>query len=302
MDPHPSLPEEFGQWYGHRRLWRKVTTQEISLRVNHRRRKVTVRAGVLASFAFAMVIYPIVGTLSPAASAVQLVPGVSLGDAPATVAVVLGEAPGLGTAELPPASIDATAHFLATSATFSPSAYLPNCDGIRRDIGTNGNLDPSTLCVLWDGVHSLRADAAVALAELNHRFYLRFGRDLCLSSDYRSLGDQAAVKVNRGYLAARAGQSPHGWGIAIDLCHSDYRGVYGEWFKANAAAYGWIHPHWAETSLWEPWHWEYGYEHAGGGDSSGEANIETPPEGSDVPDVTVPDPVVTPAPNPSPSP
>ena len=98
MDPHPSLPEEFGQWYGHRRLWRKVTTQEISLRVNHRRRKVTVRAGVLASFAFAMVIYPIFGTLSPSASAVALVPGVNVGDAPATVAVVLGEAPGLGTA------------------------------------------------------------------------------------------------------------------------------------------------------------------------------------------------------------
>ena len=116
------------------------------------------------------------------------------------------------------------------------------------------------------------------------------------------MGDQVAVKVNRGRLAAAAGQSPHGWGIAIDLCRSDYHGVYGDWFKANAAAYGWIHPYWATTSLFEPWHWEYGYEHAGGGQSSGEVYVEEPPDTSVVPDVTVPDPVVTPEPEPQPSP
>ena len=300
MGPHPTLPEEFGQWYGHRRLWRQVTTQEISLRVNHRRRKVAVRAGVLASFALAMVVYPVFGTLSPAASAVQLVPGVTVGQAPETVDVVMGTAPSLATVALPPPSIDATAHFLAVSSAFAPSAYLPNCSGVRVDTGSNGNLDPTTLCVLWDGTHYLRADAAVALAELNHRFYLRFGRNLCLASAYRSVGEQAAVKATRGYLAARPGVSPHGWGVAIDLCFTDYKGVYGDWWKANAGAYGFVHPHWAETSLWEPWHWEYGMEHAGG-DTTGDANIETPPSGADVPDVTViPDP--TPAPNPTPAP
>ncbi len=205
MDPHPSLPEEFGQWYGHRRLWRQATTQEISLRANHRRRKVTVRVGVLAAFAFSMVVYPIFGTLSPAASALQYLPGVVAGQVPDTVSVVLGEAPGLGNAELPPPSIDATAHFLATSSTFAPSAYLPNCDGIRVLSGSNGHLAADTLCVLWDGYHLLRADAAVSLAELNHRFKLRFGRNLCLASAYRSVGDQVAVKASRGYLAARPG-------------------------------------------------------------------------------------------------
>lgn len=303
MGPHPTLPEEFGQWYGHRRLWRQVTTQEISIRVNHRRRKLAVRVGVLGSFAFALVVYPIFGTLSPAATALQFVPGVTVGQAPDTVEVVLGTAPGLETAALPPPSIDATAHFLAVSSAFAPSAYLPDCSGVRVDSGSNGNLDHSTLCVLWDGTHYLRADAAVALAELNHRFYLRFGRNLCLASAYRSVGDQVAVKASRGHLAASAGQSPHGWGVAIDLCYTDYKGQYGDWWKANSGAYGFIHPHWAETSLWEPWHWEYGLEHAGGGDSSGDANIESPPSGSDVPDVTViPTPAPVPVPNPTPVP
>ncbi len=303
MDPHPSLPEEFGRWYGHRRLWRHVTTQEIALRVNHRRRKISVRAGVIASFALAMVIYPVFGTLSPAANALQNVPGVTIGQAPDTIDVVLGKAPGLTPEALPAPSIEQTTHFLATSNKFSPSAYLPSCDGIRVDKGSNGHLDPSTLCVLWDGVHYLRADAAVALAELNHRFRLRFGRNLCLASAYRSVGDQAAVKAVRGHLAARPGQSPHGWGIAIDLCYSDYRGTFGDWWKANAGAYGWIHPHWAETSLWEPWHWEYGYEHANGSASSTNANLDAPPVDNSVPDVTIhttPTPTPTPAPSPSP--
>jgi D-alanyl-D-alanine carboxypeptidase len=314
VEPHPSLPDEFGQWYGHRRLWRQVTTQEISLRVNHRRRKVTVRAGVLAAFAFAMVIYPIFGTFSPAASALQYVPGVTVGQAPPAVAVILGEAPGLSTVALPPPSIDATAQFLAVSSNFAPSAYLPGCSGVRVDSGSNGHIDPSTMCLLWDGVHYLRADAAVALSELNHRFFLRFGRNLCLASAYRTVGDQVAVKAQRGYLAAAPGVSPHGWAIAIDLCYTDYKGQYGDWWIANAGAYGWIHPHWAETSLYEPWHWEYGDEHANGQPGAGEASIGPPPDVTNVPVVTVdPSPapvapaaapgaaaVVVPAPAPSP--
>lgn len=297
MNHHPSLPEEFGKWYGHRRLWRQATTQELALRTNHRRRKATVRVGVLAAFAFSMVIYPIVGTLSPAANAVQTVPGVVVGQAPSTVAVVVGDAPALVSSSLPLAGVEETARAIAVSNPFVASAYLPQCSGERVDIGTNGNLDPSTLCALWDGQRYLRADAAVSLAALNHAFRLKFGRNLCLASAYRSVGDQVSVKATRGYLAARPGQSPHGWGIAIDLCHTDYRGEYGEWWKANAGAFGWIHPSWAETSLWEPWHWEFGYEHARGSVTSDDANLEEPPVGADVPDVTV-----DPAPAPSPSP
>ncbi len=302
MDPHPSLPQEFGDWYGHRRLWRQVTTQEISLRVNHRRRKVACALACSRPSRSRWSCTPSSGPCRPPRARSSSSPASSSARRRTPYRVILGEAPGLGDAPLPPPSIDQTAHFLATSSHFAPSAYLPSCSGVRVDSGSNGNLDPSTLCVLWDGTHYLRADAAVALAELNHRFALRFGRNLCLSSAYRSIGDQAAVKANRGYLAARPGQSPHGWGIAIDLCYTDYRGQFGEWFKANAGAYGFIHPHWAETSLWEPWHWEYGYEHANGSASTNDANLDVPPDVADVPDVTVvTTTTTTTAPSPSPS-
>ena len=250
-----NLPREFGQVYG-RRIRREERDVMLSFHGQHRRRAFIVRAGILVGFAFSMVIYPIMGTLSPSATAVDFVPGVLRGDTPATAAVVLGEAPGLVESELPPPSVEDAARAIALEQEIIVSSYLPDCSGSSDWEGTNGNIDRDYLCEVWDG-YLLRSDAAVALAYLNHLFELEFGRNMCISSSYRSYGEQVAIKVKRGDLAATPGQSNHGWGLAIDLCRSDYLGAPKEWLEANGPAYGWINPSWAKTSLWEPWHYEY---------------------------------------------
>lgn len=137
---------------------------------------------------------------------------------------------------------------------------LPGCDGIARSGGTNGKLPAVDLCTLWDGSTQLRADAAVALAELNSQWVARFGTDLCLASGYRTYAQQVAVKAEKGGLAAPAGRSNHGWGLAIDFCTSQTTGVQWQWLNENAPIYGWENPAWAQpggSGPHERWHWEY---------------------------------------------
>jgi LAS superfamily LD-carboxypeptidase LdcB len=127
---------------------------------------------------------------------------------------------------------------------------------------TNGGLPASDLCTLWDGKHTLRADAAVALAKLNLGYRKRFGRDICISDGYRTLAEQRAVKSARGGFAATPGTSNHGWGLAVDLCdgvQNDTSVTYW-WLRDNAPAYGFDNPGWAlrgGSGPYEPWHWEY---------------------------------------------
>jgi LAS superfamily LD-carboxypeptidase LdcB len=63
--------------------------------------------------------------------------------------------------------------------------------------------------------------------------------------------------------AAVPGTSIHGWGRAVD-----FEDQFGEltfwspgyaWLQSHAAAYGFVHPAWAEPggSSPEPWHWEH---------------------------------------------
>jgi D-alanyl-D-alanine carboxypeptidase len=164
---------------------------------------------------------------------------------------------------LPPASLvsaDATA--VRSTLTASRSADrdpLPGCDGAKRPSGSNGQLDPADLCTLWDGHSQLRADAAVSFAVLNQAFVARFGADMCLSSGYRTLAQQRAVKSEKGGLAAPPGKSNHGWGLAMDLCPSETTGAKWEWLNENGPAYGWDNPSWARpggSGPYEKWHWE----------------------------------------------
>lgn len=247
--------EEFGRTFGDRRLWRIETTREIKLWQGFRRRQQAVRGGVLISFFLAMVIYPIMGTITPATDTVRSVQGVTIGEAPETIEVVLGLSPQLEPKALRAPSEDDRARALAANADYIVSNYLPDCDGSTEWSGTNGNLSPDSLCTLWDGKEQLRSDAAVALAALNAQYKKKFGKNICLYDSYRTLDEQYAVKRKRGYKAARPGTSYHGWGLAVDLC--DYRGATWEWMWENAGAYGWENPEFARTSVYEPWHWEY---------------------------------------------
>ena len=305
MNPQSSLPEEFGQAYGRRRHYRAEETQALAIVRVHRRKQRLVRGMVLAVFGLTMVVYPMMGSLSPRASAIEAIPGVVVGDTPETIEVVFGQAPQLLGTDLPLPSIDETAQAIATSGEPVVSTYLPNCDGSTEWSGTNGRMSNDSMCTIWDRQHLLRSDAAVALAELNHLFKLRFGRNVCLTSTYRTYAAQVRVKRERGYLAATPGTSNHGWGIALDLCRTDYRGEYGDWWRANAPAFGWHNPDWAKKrSLYEPWHWEFGTEDPAdtidpNADPDEYVEPGTDPEA--VPDISV-DPTPTPSASPDPDP
>jgi hypothetical protein len=139
---------------------------------------------------------------------------------------------------------------------------LPGCDGeVGNFNAANGYIDRADMCELWVGGHYLRADAAVALAELNVAYRKQFGTSISITDSYRSYGQQVSVRARKPGLAARPGTSQHGWGLAVDLAggvqnaDSHYR-----WLRANAPQFGWDNPAWARSGgagPYEPWHWEY---------------------------------------------
>lgn len=138
---------------------------------------------------------------------------------------------------------------------------LDGCSGEFSKRGTNGNVPSVSLCKIWSGV-KLRADAAVALAELNELYRAQFGDDICVTSGYRTFRDQQRVKAEKGYLAAVPGTSQHGWGLAVDLCGAASKPTRAEWkwLDVNGPVFGWKHPDWARrggAGPYEPWHWEF---------------------------------------------
>lgn len=144
---------------------------------------------------------------------------------------------------------------------------LPGCDGQVQGVGgSNGRLDTADLCPLWEPEHLLRADAAVTLARLNVEYQNAFGKALCLTDSYRSYSVQERLRASKPGLAAPAGTSEHGWGLAVDLCGGVERdGERHRWMRDNAPRHGWDNPDWAReggTGPYEPWHWEFGADQA----------------------------------------
>ncbi|MDH3463811.1 MAG: M15 family metallopeptidase [Acidimicrobiia bacterium] len=72
-----------------------------------------------------------------------------------------------------------------------------------------------------------------------------------------------SVRVCTGPPTARAGESNHGWGRAVDFGVNQRtlgcRDRAFIWLQSNAYEFGWVHPYWAQCGLKtaEPWHWEY---------------------------------------------
>jgi LAS superfamily LD-carboxypeptidase LdcB len=150
----------------------------------------------------------------------------------------------------------------AQKAAEALAQSVPGCDPAAIDVGeANGRLDTAHLCELWGTGHLLRSDAAVALAELRGAYQAEFGTDLVLSDSYRSYAEQVSVQARKPGLAARAGTSEHGWGLAVDLAGGvEGADVHYAWLRENAPAYGWDNPDWAlegGSGPYEPWHWEY---------------------------------------------
>ncbi|MEV4461187.1 D-alanyl-D-alanine carboxypeptidase family protein [Microbispora sp. NPDC049633] len=123
----------------------------------------------------------------------------------------------------------------------------------------NGLLPKNILCPLPQNGETLRADAAIAFADLNIAYKKRFGTSMCISDSYRSLSEQQSVYYRRPGFAATPGKSNHGLGLAVDLCGGvqNFRSAQFNWLEANGKRFGWFHPDWAYSSPFEPWHWEY---------------------------------------------
>lgn len=306
-------PSSRGSTQFSRRIRRLTETHEIRIRTTHRRRKVLARGGVLAGFGLAMVVYPIMGNVVEYHSGVEAVPGVVLGETPNTGHALLGEGPSLVPTIIPlPSIADQTQALAVASETYSTSNRLPDCKMPSNFSGSNGQLSADQLCKLWGANNYLRADAALALAELNAQFNAKFGRELCVLQGYRSYADQVRIRALRGYMAASPGTSMHGWGLAIDLCSGDDSGLPKAWLDANASAFGFENPAWAKYRKYEPWHWEYKpgvsaiisyndtYWTDGGGADGG--STSTAPTQTTAPAAPAPDPIVTPVPTPEPSP
>lgn len=155
------------------------------------------------------------------------------------------------TEELEAQGLDPEAYMAA--ADCDPSA-ASNADGYP-----NGLLPQEALCSLYDD-KMLRADAAVEFLQLNVEYVQEFGENMCINSAYRDLPNQHRVYAQEppGF-AAVPGTSNHGLGQAIDLgCGiQNFRSERWNWMETNGAKYNWVHPAWAKSSPFEPWHWEY---------------------------------------------
>jgi LAS superfamily LD-carboxypeptidase LdcB len=145
----------------------------------------------------------------------------------------------------------------------------------------NGRFDPSALTVitpscsvvhdlagrLTDMINAAHADGVALLPET--KSYLPPGSPEPPRNEscYRSYELQQWWRVyycsiNQCAFAAVPGTSRHGWGRAVDfedqLGKLTFDSPGYAWLKAHAAAYGFVHPAWAEPggSSPEPWHWE----------------------------------------------
>ncbi|MGY4645686.1 M15 family metallopeptidase [Cellulomonas sp. URHB0016] len=223
--------------------------------------RLVVRLGVLGCLAGGTVVIPFISQGAFAGDGTASYDALADSTLPSTVSALTGAS----LSALPPASLVATDGALVDRGAVSASrdeerSILAGCDGSTRASGENGLLKVADLCTLWDGHTQLRADAAVSLAEFDQAFAARFGADLCLSSGYRTLAQQRAVKAQKGGLAAAPGKSNHGWGLAVDLCQDQTSGARWAWLNENGPTYGWQNPSWAKpggSGPFEKWHWEY---------------------------------------------
>ncbi|MDA8369047.1 MAG: D-alanyl-D-alanine carboxypeptidase family protein [Nocardiopsaceae bacterium] len=144
-------------------------------------------------------------------------------------------------------------------------AYMAGveCDPSKGEAASgypNGLLPQGALCELHESGEFLRADAATDFLAMNEAFSEEFGKPLCVTSSYRDLPNQERVYAEQPPgIAAVPGTSNHGLGLAVDLCGGVQNQGSPEfnWLEANSTEWGWVHPQWAYSSPFEPWHWEY---------------------------------------------
>jgi hypothetical protein len=105
--------------------------------------------------------------------------------------------------------------------------------------------------------HRLAIVAANAAEQMNAAYKADTGKNLRVSSSYRTRAQQASVKAKKGSLAASPGNSMHERGLALDLDITNpqtYR-----WLKDNAGKYNF-----GQSLSYEKWHWTYGGKESNG--------------------------------------
>lgn len=138
---------------------------------------------------------------------------------------------------------------------------------------TNGMIPLDVLCAIpWkagarmrDGTgFYARCDYVKALTALNVAYRARFGRDIDMSSAYRSQAYQRQLCSRVRHACAAPGKSVHGLALAIDFAGGINQAGSAEhrWMVANAGRYGIVNPAWAQKpgKGFEPWHWEFNPE------------------------------------------
>lgn len=157
---------------------------------------------------------------------------------PANAVLVLEGAPVVVTPKPPPPP----APPVAQSRAESHSSRVA-----RAAAAPNGEIPPDALCSLsWDASARLRCDAAAGLEDAATAGMPR----VAMTSTYRTIADQHAVKASRGSFAATPGTSNHGHGVAVDIPQPAR-----SWLARNGEAFGWVNPRWARG--YEPWHFEF---------------------------------------------
>ena len=127
---------------------------------------------------------------------------------------------------------------------------------------SNGKVDVAAMqTISWAPTQMLRPDAAAALEAMNKAYSAVFSVDITITDSYRDLATQVATKAEKGHMAATPGTSNHGWGLAVDLGGgiNQWSTLQRIWMVANAPAFGWESPAWAQPGRGEeePWHWEF---------------------------------------------
>jgi hypothetical protein len=236
------------------------------------------QVGIASALGLATIAAPLTGALAVPApkAAVQALPAIAVAQPAVAFPRVEAARPnavedaklvgGADESSAVPKTLAAPRSIIVTRASRNSRerSVLPGCTGVvpAGAAWANGLIPTKGLCTLWEPKHSLRADAAVAIAKLNIAYKQRFGKAICLTDTYRSLADQRRLKALKPGLAAVAGTSQHGWGLAVDLCGGvdNYGSTAYRWLRANGPAYGWDNPDWAlpgGSGPTEPWHWEY---------------------------------------------